>query len=309
MPPNIHYTKINSINYLYHLSTAKVWINNSRFVYGTRKRKKQYYSQTWHSSLRLKKIEKDAEESLNPQYIKTCKADSKMINLIISGCEFSTNIYRNSFWYDGEILNCGTPRCDIFFNTQKMTSIKENLCNKYNIDSSKKIVLYAPTFRKNLNENDTYINCEKLLYFLHDQYNLLIRFHPISNYSIDNEKIINVTDYPDMQELISICDFLITDYSGCCFDMLIKGGPCILFTKDKKEYFKKERNLYFSLEQLPFPQAEDEKELANLLENFPHEEYMIDCLKFKNRIQLFETGNASKIVAEVVERECNDEKL
>src|SRR5690606_28368099 len=87
----------------------------SRKVYSPPKRKSQYYIQTWHSPLRLKKIEKDIENNLDESYIERAKIDSKMCDLMISGSDFSWNIYRNSFWYDGEILKCGTPRCDIFF--------------------------------------------------------------------------------------------------------------------------------------------------------------------------------------------------
>ena len=309
LPSDIMYTKMNSIEFLYHLSTAKVWVNNSRFVFGIRKRKKQFYIQTWHSSLRLKKIEKDAEASLNPQYIRTCKADSKMIDLIISGCEFSSNTYKNSFWYNGEILNCGTPRCDIFFKKDIIKNIKKKICKQYKLDISKKNILYAPTFRKNVDESKVYINCSKLLKNLNGQYNLLVRFHPISKYTIENKDVINVTDYPDMQELIAISDFLITDYSGCCFDMLIKGDPCILFTKDKKEYFKKERNLYFSLEELPFPKVEDEIDLAKMIDNFDYEQYNNNILKFEEKIKIYEKGIASKTIAKIIEGKCNVEKV
>lgn len=309
LPNNIRYVKMNSIKYLYHLSTAKVWINNSRFAYGTRKRKKQFYIQTWHSSLRMKKIEKDAEELLNPQYIKTCKKDSKMINLIVSGCEFSSNTYKNSFWYEGDILNCGTPRCDIFFYKNKILSLKQEICNKYNIDASKKIILYAPTFRKNMDENKAYINYNKMLTYLKNEYNLLVRFHPISKYKLNNKDIIDVTQYPDMQELIAISDFLITDYSGCCFDMLIKDNPCILFTKDKKEYFKKERDLYFSLDELPFPQVENEYNLSKMLNDFNYEEYREKTNRFKKEIKIYEKGIASKEIAKIIEGECKCEKV
>lgn len=66
-----------SLKYFYELCTSKVIITNFRTTEIFRKRRGQYYIQTWHSSLRLKQIEKDAEDKLQLQYIKMAKEDSK----------------------------------------------------------------------------------------------------------------------------------------------------------------------------------------------------------------------------------------
>lgn len=99
--------KYFSIRYFYELSTSKVIITNYRLP--------QYFKnaqikhiQTWHSSLRLKMIENDAVETIPTSYIKMAKHDSRQIDILLSGCEFSTQIFKRAFWYDGEILECGT---------------------------------------------------------------------------------------------------------------------------------------------------------------------------------------------------------
>ena len=81
-----------------------------------KKRDGQFYVQTWHSSLRLKKIEADAVDGLTDNYIKMAKADSKQTDLLISGCQFSTEIFRRAFWYDGPIVSTGTPRGDVLIH-------------------------------------------------------------------------------------------------------------------------------------------------------------------------------------------------
>lgn len=309
LPNNVHYCKYNSIRFLFHLYTAKIWINNSRFPYGITKRNNQYYIQTWHSSLRLKKIEKDAIDSLNPQLILTCKADSKMIDTMVSGCEYSTNTYKNSFWYNGEVLNIGTPRCDLFFNFDIKKRLKKELSKKYGFDINKKIILYAPTFRKKMNEENAYLNIEKIIHLLPKEYILFVRFHPISKYSIENNNIINMTNYGDMQELICVSDYLITDYSGCCFDMMINNKPCILFTKDIDDYLKKERNLYFSFDELPFPFVKNEEALIDLINTFNIDEYKKRVNEFKNKIGLYENGNSSHLLSELILEVIKNEKI
>lgn len=68
---------------------------------------------TWHSSMGIKKVEKDG--NLDAEYIEIAKSDSRMCDLILSGCKFRSNVIRSGFWYDGEILEKGTPRNDMLF--------------------------------------------------------------------------------------------------------------------------------------------------------------------------------------------------
>lgn len=310
LPEKVNYTKFNSIIFLFHLSTSKIWISNSRLYYGIKKRKRQFYIQTWHSTLRLKKIEKDAIELFNKQLIVTCKSDSKMIDLIVSGSDFSTNTYRNSFWYEGDIENCGTPRCDILFDKKQKKVIKKKIYEKYEIDENKKIILYAPTFRKNTNEKDSYIDWKKIIDRVNDEYVVFVRMHPISKTIIENsDRIYNVTDYPDMQELISISNYLITDYSGCCFDMMLTGNPCILFTKDLDDYLSHERKLYFNFNELPFPNIQKENDLISLINNFDFKKYKENVAIFSKKVGICETGNASKRIVEIIMEVIKNEKI
>ena len=70
-----------SIEYLKELHTAKFVICNMRTgdAHYWKKRPQQIYIQTWHSSLRLKKIEGDAAKQFTEEYINACKEDSKKI--------------------------------------------------------------------------------------------------------------------------------------------------------------------------------------------------------------------------------------
>src|SRR5699024_3955713 len=69
LPINTRIVKYGSLRSLFEMATAKVWISNTRLYYSPPKRKQQYYIQTWHSPLRLKTIEKDAESNLSEYYI------------------------------------------------------------------------------------------------------------------------------------------------------------------------------------------------------------------------------------------------
>ena len=90
-------------------------------------------------------IEKDAENELPMSYIQNAKEDSKKIDYIISGCEFSSKIFKNSFWYNGKIFESGTPRIDFLLNNNDKINTKVR--NKLFIEKNAMVVLYAPTFR------------------------------------------------------------------------------------------------------------------------------------------------------------------
>ncbi len=60
--------------------------------------------------------------------------------------------------------------------------------------------------------------------------------------------LVDVSDYPDLNELIAASDILITDYSSIIFDWYITGGPVIFFMYDIEKY-EGERGLYFDLDE------------------------------------------------------------
>lgn len=306
LPKNVKYVKYNSIEYLYHLATAKIWVNNSRFWWWIRKRKDQFYIQTWHGCIGFKKSEADSKNALSSYYILSAKNDSKMADLFISNSTFCTNYYKNYYWYDGEILEHGCPRNDIIVNDSR--DVIKKVRDYFWFSTLDKICLYAPTFREN-NSLDTYdIDFETLVNELKNKFKcnwkLLVRLHPnISNLSNQllglNKNIINATDYPDMQELLVATDFLITDYSSCVFDYAISKKPAIIYASDIEEY-KKDRDFAIKFEDWPFPIATNNKELNTIIENYDANKFERKINKFYEEKWLNETGKSCYDIAKII---------
>lgn len=293
-----------SLNYWYHISTSRIIVTNYRMPKDFIKRKGQFYVQTWHSMLRLKKIEQDVSDYLPSQYIEMATNDSNQIDLVLSGCDFSTNTFSNSFWYKGEILQCGSPRCDILVDNDN--ELKNHIKSKLNL-ANKRCLLYAPTFRQNGN-NDCYsIDFHKVVTVLENciggEWTILIRLHPhLAHYShsilsiCDN--VVNVSEYDDVQELMMISDMLLSDYSSLIFDYMLTLRPCLLFVPDLEEYQRKERSLYFNIEELPFPICRNEIEFYKAIENFDFPNYRKSVLTFLTKVGSHENGDSSKKVLE-----------
>lgn len=291
------------------LMTSHFVITNTRFGIDFHKRIGQIYIQTWHGTLALKSIERDAKDSLNKVYLLNAINDSKKIDYLVSGSKKSTEIFRKSFWYNGKILNCGNPRNDIFFQVEKCKMI---ISKKYGF-SEKKIILYAPTFR-NHKRTDVYnLDCSALIEVMEErfkeQYVVLCRLHPNLKGSriIESDKpnIIDATDYDDMQELLSACDVLITDFSSSMFDMCIMRKMCFLYASDFSEYIKNERELYFDVEKdLPFPLAKENEELRNLILSFDSSSYFARLDKFTSELGMTEDGRACERILNIFDSYC-----
>ena len=72
-PDKVKVIPRGTLKELYYLSTANVWVDNSRKHLGVKKRKKQLYIQTWHGGIALKKIENEG------------------IRCIVNGCDIVSN--------------------------------------------------------------------------------------------------------------------------------------------------------------------------------------------------------------------------
>ncbi|MCR4734993.1 MAG: CDP-glycerol glycerophosphotransferase family protein [Treponema sp.] len=308
-PPFIKKIKYNSPKGLFHLATSKVWIDNQRKSNFIHKRKGQYYIQTWHGSLGFKKIELDCLDSYDNKwyYLRSRKHDTSMIDLFLSGNTWFDQTIRRAFNYKKEILTLGTPRNDILVTGTSKDNL-EKIRGKLGITSQKKIMFYAPTFRKDETDMSHYLShidnfIQKLNSETNNEWIVAMRLHPRMLYLANNinysENVINASKYSDIQELLLVSDILVTDYSSCIFDFAIQYKPGFIYATDLEE-FRQDRNFYFDIENSPFPIAQTEEELISNIKTFDDKMYKMKLENFFNSIDLKETGTASRKVAEII---------
>lgn len=291
-------TRPNSIKSIFELATAKLWIDNSRKRDWIYKRKGQIYVQTWHAGLTVKKVEEDAEDKLSCQYLKDAKHDSSIADYFISGCKWSTEKYKSSFWYKGRILEFGQPRSDIFYKDPR--PIVDKVKKFYKVGNCH-LILYAPTFRVDVNLNCYNMDYERVLKLFHDKFGgewkLLIRLHPniqkhqnVIHYSDD---ILNGSKYDNINELIVSCDCLITDYSSCCFDAMEAHKMVFLYASDYNDYMK-DRGTYFDLQKLPASLSQSIDTLIDNINKFDYDKYLSNVEKFESNYGIFNCADSSE---------------
>ena len=308
--PQLPFKKVKtmSLKYFYELCTAKVIITNFRTTKFFVKRKGQFYIQTWHSSLRLKQIEKDAEEALPRHYVEMAQKDSAKCDLLLSGCRFSTETFRRCFWYSGPILEKGTPRNDVFWRGNLFK--KEKILQALGLDPNENIILYAPTFRKSHDMSVYDLDVEALLdgvkSRLSGEWKLLVKLHPhlINTATKLGLEVMDVTKYEDIQELLYIADILITDYSSLMFDFALTKKPCFLYVPDIEAYMAGERKLYFDFNELPFLSARNNQELAEKIRMFSPRDYQRKLQHFLEKIGSYEEGAACEHLLQSIDEVC-----
>ena len=308
VPQGVRKVSYGSWQAFYELSTAKIFINNVKNGPSWHKRRGQFYIQTWHGAFPLKYIEREIEDFLPDGYIRFSKNDSYKTDLMLSGSKMISEVMRTSFWYLGEIFECGSPRNDILFNYKwKIKEIKK----KYGLPYRSKVLLYAPTFRDDESLDAFNFDIKSFILFMEqqsgEQWIGIIRLHPniknqdfIFEYS---EKIINGSSFADAQELLLVSDFLITDYSSIMMDFGIMKKPVFLYVPDLEEYINKGRGLRPIIDALPFPLCRTNKELSDLIRSFDYDKYLKDLESFTYLVYgSFEDGHASEKVVERIKK-------
>lgn len=302
LPESVRYVRYRSFGYYYEMATARVWIDNCRKPSDIIKRPGQYYMQTWHGGTALKRIERDAADKLSRGYLDDARQDSAMADVILSGSGYFTRLCRDSFWYQGEILECGTPRLDVLFHGDG--AVRWQVLERLGVPGGKRVALYAPTFRASGGTDYCDLDWEALSRALAKRWGgewvFILRLHPNAAALAEglrfSELVYNGTDYPDLYELLPAADAVITDYSSIMFEAGMLHKPVLLYAPDLTRY-EKERNFYFDLKELPFPLAQTGEELMERILRFDEESYRNDLTRFNDTMDYRETGNAAETAA------------
>lgn len=311
LPEGLFPLRPNTPAFAWHMATAGTWVDDTRKLYYFKKRPGQFYIQTWHGGLGLKKVEKDCEDALSREYVSYAKIDSRHMDLLLSCCRWETASYRESFWYDGPILEKGIPKNDIYF--EDPAPYIQKVLTHFRLPADTKLALYAPTYRDSRKTDMYNLNYETLLQSLRKRFGgswaVLVRMHPnvsYKDYPLEyTDRILNASPYENMQELLVASDIIISDYSGCAFDFPMIGKPGFLYAEDYEE-MRRTKDYYFDLKDLPFTLALTNEELMKQIEAFDEREYAEKCKDFCDMLGFFDTGHASEAVVDLIEEKMKE---
>lgn len=298
VPEYVKSVKNTYINFLYYTATSISIVNNNVF-YDFNKSDKQFLVQLWHGDRPIKRVGYDCLPEDTKVYFPERREG--FCNLAVSGSRFCDSQFRTAFKYPGEILSVGSPRDDVLVNGDPERAKKTR--KALSISEDKKILVYAPTFRRE-NRNGAQakqeIDLEKTLCALEEKFGgewvCLVRSHPVAGGIVGFEKsskLMEVSSYEDMADLLLIADMLITDYSSSATDFTLQTRPVIMFQPDIKEYIEKSRTLYFNMEDSPYLIAENQQELEKIIMELTPENIAKNCQDLAEFYGTYETGKSS----------------
>lgn len=315
-PKEVQKVKSTLWSRAYHLSTAGTWLANSRTFYGAKKRKGQRYIQTWHATICIKPIGKYRGERFPKIAYLISKYDSDMIDAVLSGSDWCGHMYRDGLIYGGEIIKTGTPRCDVLFRQRE--EMRRRMRAEYHLFRDVKIMLYAPTFRggsqsqnRSVSTEAVTVDFDRLIASLEKrfggQWYLFLRLHPQLAAKMEgmktgrvSDRLVDVSQRPDINEIIAASDAFLTDYSSAVFEANMIKLPGFIYADDLEEYVADRGDLFFDMYELPFPVALDNEGLMRNIEEFDEEEYGRKTDAFLDRMGIFEDGRASERVADLI---------
>jgi CDP-glycerol glycerophosphotransferase len=291
---DINIIEKDSLKFYFKILTSKYIITNDRINSFIPVRAKQVLVNTWHGGGLFKKTYPISLDKKRYNYIKWLNhRDSKRTTLYLSSSQkWTENVLRSTFDYKGQVCNSGLPRNTIFFN-KKNKKIKEKL----NIPVNDGIILFAPTFRTNLNNSHENLKIENCINLWEKKeskkFHFLYRGHHMVNKSSLTGSFVDVSNYPDMQELLSISDVFISDFSSSLWDFSLTKRPSFIFAPDIKDFDKK-NGFESNYKSWPFDIANSNSELILNMTNYNQSEYTDKISKYHRDLTSYENYESTK---------------
>ena len=260
----------------YYLATSRVFIVDDYFfpIYVVKPRPGTTIIQTWHACGAFKKVGYsvlDKTFGVDEALARRVRIHSNY-DICLVASQAAAPHYAEAFRQPLErfVSRLGIPRTDVFFGEERLAQTREAVRRRYALPEGRSVLLYAPTFRgdsvTDARATDD-LDLHMLRETLGDDHVLLIRLHPfIRSRTVIGPELagfaIDVSDHPDINELMLVSDVLVTDYSSAIYEFALLGRPMVFFAPDYEAY-ERERGFYFDYRTgVPGPIFETTADLA-----------------------------------------------
>ena len=241
-------TPAGVIGYCLHILRQMIHIATSRFVLLDsfcipvsilRHKKSLTIIQMWHAMGLMKNAGKNAlgkKEGRDPSLAEVLHMHEGY-DYIFASSEVCREPISRVFGYPAErTIVMALPITDLLRDPAATSRVGEEIARVYDLDRSKKTILYAPTFRaseqalqRKLDEFTDAVDFSR--------YNLFVKPHALSNITPGDPRVIVDRRYSSI-EIAMACDYVITDYSSVIYEVLILGKPLFFYAFDVDEYIQ-----------------------------------------------------------------------
>ncbi|MEI7744919.1 MAG: CDP-glycerol glycerophosphotransferase family protein [Chloroflexota bacterium] len=244
----------------YHLATARLFIVDNSFypMNVITPRPGTTRVQVWHAAGAFKKF---GYSALAPSDAAAAAAIRgvpfhRNYDLCLVSSTAAIPHYAEAFRMPPAVFTAriGIPRTDPLFDPAHRAGAAEAIRHRYALPAGKQVLLFAPTFRGDAvadPHHDETLDLAAMRDALGDAWILLLRLHPLVRQGavlgpeLDGF-VFDVSDWPEMNELLLVADMLVTDYSSVLFEFALLGRPMAFFAPDHEAY-RGERGFYLDV--------------------------------------------------------------
>ena len=236
---------------MYHIATSRTVVLDSYCIPISilKQRKKLRVIQIWHAMGALKKFGlsiRGEEEGSNPKLAKAMRMHRNYTCVIASG-KSCIKPFAEAFGCSEEIIEIASlPRVDRLMSDKQKQSVMDKIFDRYpelkqTKDCDKKIIVYAPTFRKHRDISNEIVSLIREIKA--EDRIIVIKKHPLMELSMEESKGVIIDKSFSTEEMLYIADYVISDYSAIVFEAALLEKHMCFYAFDLDEY-KASRSFY-----------------------------------------------------------------
>lgn len=225
---------------MYHLQTAGLFVVDNAYlpIHVTRHRPATTVVQVWHAVGALKRFGLDA---LTPPTDPERRFLHRHYDYVVCTAERSRAPWAAAFGVPLErVLPLGTPRTDFFYDADALAAARDRTLARHPELRDRRVVLYAPTFRGRGADKRAAgdLDGRALRTALPADHILVLKTHPNLDPAATADAGFDVVIDPatEINDLLTVTDVLITDYSSSVFEWALLRRPLILLVADLETY-------------------------------------------------------------------------
>lgn len=269
VPDGVRPVVLRSREWYRTLATAQLVVTNTELEEWFLPRPEQVVVQTFHGypSKSMGEAQWRAWD-LPPSRLRAMRRRSvETWDLIVTPTPEMTRHYREQYGYDGPVAEHGYPRDDALTGPDAAAR-RHRIRDLLGIGERQTVVLHAPTWRDDLALRPRaaaaadHLDVEAAARALGGGHVLLLRGHRFHTPRADLSRpgaarILDVTDHPEINDLILAADVAVLDYSSLRFDFALTGRPMVFLVPDLADYERVRGFLHPFAETAPGPLVRD----------------------------------------------------
>lgn len=303
---------IRSREWYQTLATAHGLVLNIEPERWFRRRPGQVLVQTWHGNPgKTMGLSAWRQSGYTPRQIEqTLDHGPRNWSLLVSPSPEMTELYRREFTYEGPVVDHGYPRDDdlVAISPERRSAARRGL----GIDEGQIAVLYAPTWRPEQAVNHRRAHLAGGLEVaaaarsLGERYTLLLRGHRfhVERDGAAGARVLDVTEHPEVNDLIMAADAAVLDYSSIRFDFALTGRPMVFHVPDLDTFNEQRGFLYDYADSAPGPRVQTTGEVVAALRDLDtlERDYAEAREAFRRRFNAHQDGHSAERVVEAMLR-------